>query len=83
MPSRTPLIIAGIALAIPILLPLMVWTYARPNPAIGGIPFYFWYQFLLVFVSVAGTSIAFRFVMTHERARRAVEKSARENGATQ
>lgn len=81
MPKRTPLIIAGIALAIPILLPLMVWTYARPNPELAGIPFFFWYQFLLVFVSVTGTSIAFRLVSTHERARRAVEKSERENGA--
>lgn len=81
MPSRTSLWIASIALAIPILLPLLVGTYARTDPKLAGIPFYFWYQFLLVFVSVAFTSIAYRLVVRHDTERREHERSERERDA--
>lgn len=72
-PGKGPLIIAGIALTIAIVLPLLTWTYARTDPKLGGIPFFYWYQFLLVIVSVALTSIAYRLVLSHERRRRAAE----------
>jgi uncharacterized protein YacL len=76
MPVRTPpgngrLIIAGVALAIAIVLPLLVWTYAKSGPELNGIPFFFWYQFLLVIVSVVLTSFAYQLVIAHERQRRA------------
>jgi hypothetical protein len=76
MPARTapgkgPLVIAGVALVVAIVLPLLVWTYAKSDPELGGIPFFFWYQFLLVIVSVVLTSIAYRLVIGHERQRRA------------
>jgi hypothetical protein len=78
MPARTapgkgPLIIAGVVLAVAIVLPLLVWTYAKSDPKLGGIPFFFWYQFLLVIVSVALTSIAYQLVIGHERRRRAAQ----------
>ena len=73
-PSRVPLVIAGICLAIGIVAPLLVGTYARIEPELGGIPFFYWYQFLLVIIVVILTSIAYRFVLQHERARRAREK---------
>ena len=76
-PSAPPgpgrLIGAGIALAIAIVVPLLVWTYARTTPDLGGIPFFFWYQFLLVILSVGLTTIAFRLVASHDRDRRAVQ----------
>lgn len=70
-PGKAPLVLAGTALTIAIVLPLMVWTYARTGPELGGIPFFFWYQFLLVIVSVVLTSIAYWLVIGHERQRRA------------
>ncbi len=70
-PGKGPLVLAGIALSVAIILPLLVWTYAKTEPVLGGIPFFFWYQFLLVLVSVALTSIAYRLVIGHERQRRA------------
>jgi phosphoglycerol transferase MdoB-like AlkP superfamily enzyme len=80
MPSRpsTPpgpgrLIAAGVALSIAIIVPLLVWTYARTTPEIGGVPFFFWYQFLLVVVSVGFTTVAFRLVASHDRDRRAAQ----------
>ena len=72
-PGIAPLIIAGVALAIAIILPLLVWIYAKPEPQWNGIPFFFWYQFLLVIVSVVLTSFAYWLVIGHERQRRAAE----------
>ena len=76
-PSAPPgpgrLIAAGVALAVAIVVPLLVWTYAKTTPELGGIPFFFWYQFLLVIVSVVLTSIAFRLVRSHDRDRRAAQ----------
>ena len=70
-PGPGRLIAAGVALAIAIIVPLLVWTYAKTEPELGGIPFFFWYQFLLVILSVVLTSIAFRLVASHDRDRRA------------
>jgi hypothetical protein len=69
-PGKGPLVLAGIALAVAIILPLLVWTYAKTDPELWGVPFFFWYQFLLVLVSVALTSIAYWLVIGHERQRR-------------
>ena len=55
------------------MVPLLVWTYARTEPTLWGIPFFFWYQFALVAASVVLTSIAYRLVISHERQRRICE----------
>ncbi|MBC7632027.1 MAG: DUF3311 domain-containing protein [Flavobacterium sp.] len=72
-PRRGLLVIAGAALAVAVILPLLVSTYARTEPVLGGVPFFFWYQFVLVLVSVVLTSLALRLVLAHERQRRAAE----------
>ena len=69
---------AGVALATAIVVPLLVWTYAKTDPELWGIPFFFWYQFLLVVGSVVLTSIAYKLVIDHERKRRLAE--GRTNG---
>ncbi len=70
-PGPGRFIAASVALAIAIVVPLLVWTYARTSPELAGIPFFFWYQFLLVILSVGLTTIAFRLVASHDRDRRA------------
>jgi membrane protein implicated in regulation of membrane protease activity len=72
-PGPGRLIAASVALGIAIVVPLLVWTYARTTPELAGIPFFFWYQFLLVVVSVVLTTIAFRLVASHDRDRRAAQ----------
>lgn len=72
-PGPAPLVIAGVLLAVAIAGPLMVWTYAREDPELGGIPFFFWYQFVQIFISVALTSGAYALVIGHERRRRIAE----------
>lgn len=81
-PTKGPIVAAGFCLVVAIVLPLLVWTYAKTDPTLWGIPFFFWYQFLLVFVSVALTSAAYRLVIGHEKQRRAYERSLRGNGRT-
>ena len=78
-PAKGPLVAAGVCLIVAIVLPLLVWTYAKTDPKLWGSPVLFWYQFLLVFVSVAMTSVAYRLVIGHERRRRAYEESLRGN----
>lgn len=79
-PTKGRLVAAGVCLVVAIVVPLLVWTYAKTDPTLWGIPFFFWYQFLLVALSMALTSIAYRLVIVHERQRRAHEQSLRGNG---
>lgn len=57
------LVLAGILLAIPIVALCWVSTYAKEDPKLGGIPFFFWYQFLWVFITAALTYAAHRIVL--------------------
>ncbi|MBA2532139.1 MAG: DUF3311 domain-containing protein [Nocardioidaceae bacterium] len=57
-------------LAVPVVLPLLVSTYARVDPTIAGIPFFFWYQLALIPVSVVFLLIAYRLVASSGRDRR-------------
>ncbi len=61
--NKSLLVVAGILLAIPIVALCWVSTYARETPKINGIPFFFWYQFLWVFITAALTYTAHRIVL--------------------
>lgn len=65
--------IAGVLLALSIVVPLLVSTYAKDEPRLWGFPFFYWYQLLWVFISAATVSIAYRLVMGEERKRRAAQ----------
>ena len=56
------LAVAGVLLAIPIIALLLVGTYAKAEPPLGGFPFFIWYQFLWVFITSAFTYSAYRIV---------------------
>ena len=61
--NKTLLVVAAILLAIPIVALLWVDSYARETPRLGGFPFFFWYQFLWVFICAAMTYAAHRLVL--------------------
>ena len=67
--KRGLLALALAALAVPVVLPLLVSTYARVEPRLAGIPFFFWYQFALIPVSAVLTFVAYRLVRAAERDR--------------
>ena len=57
------MVLAGICLAIPLIALLWVSSYAKETPKLGGVPFFFWYQFLWVFITAALTYTAHRLVL--------------------
>ena len=65
--KRGLLVAAGILLAIPIVALSWVSSYARETPELGGIPFFFWYQFLWVFICAGLTYAAHRLVLAARR----------------
>ena len=71
-PTRQPLprstvALAGLLLVIPLVALAIVPVYARSNPHLWGFPFFYWYQFVWVFVTAAFTYGAYLVV---RRARR-------------
>jgi hypothetical protein len=53
---------AGVLLAIPIIALLWVPLYARKDPELWGIPFFYWYQMLWVILCGFCTAGAYQFV---------------------
>jgi len=54
---------AGVCLLVPIVALMWVASYNQETPRLGGIPFFFWYQFLWVFITSALTYTAHRLVL--------------------
>jgi hypothetical protein len=62
--QRTGLmVLAGILLVIPIVALLWVGSYDSIEPRLAGFPFFFWYQFLWVFLCSAMTFAAYRLIL--------------------
>ena len=54
--------VAGVLLAVAVVVPLLVGVYDREDPALFGFPFFYWFQFLLIPIASALTYVAFRLV---------------------
>ena len=61
--NKTLIVIAAVLLALPILALTWVSSYARETPRLWGFPFFFWYQFLWVFICAGCTYTAHRLVL--------------------
>src|SRR5680860_184735 len=57
--TRRTWIIVSVLLAIPIVVPLLVNTYAQEGPELFGFPFFYWYQFFMIVVASTLTFTAF------------------------
>lgn len=57
------LVAAGVLLLIPIVALMWVGSYAKVEPRLWNIPFFFWYQFMWVFLCSAMTYSAHRLVL--------------------
>jgi Protein of unknown function (DUF3311) len=62
----------AVLLAVPLVALMWVSSYNKAEPRLGGVPFFYWYQFLWVFIAAACTTVAYRLVMGYERRRRAL-----------
>jgi len=61
------LLAAAVLLLAPLVALLWVDSYAKRGPELWGFPFFYWYQFLWVFIASACTWLAYQLVT---RARR-------------
>ncbi|WP_419997701.1 DUF3311 domain-containing protein [Streptomyces boninensis] len=74
-PGRQPVItptrvVAGLCLFAPFIGILWVSSYAKIQPTLGGVPFFYWYQMLWVFISAVLTSVAFLLIRREQRTRK-------------
>ena len=70
-PARPlPYVISGVLLVIAIVLPLLVPIYARSEPTLGGIPFFYWYQMLWVLIDSGLLWICYALIVREDRRRR-------------
>lgn len=66
-------VLVGAVLLITILMPLLVPVYAKEEPALGGVPFFFWFQFLLIPVTAVLTFMCYR-IISRQKARERQER---------
>ena len=65
--SRGRWILICVLLTPPVVLPLLVGIYDRPDPTLFGFPFYFWFQLALIPVAVVLTVTAYYLAKEAER----------------
>jgi hypothetical protein len=61
------MVAAGVLLAIPLIALMWVPSYAKEDPKLFGFPFFFWYQFLWVFICSAMTWTAYKLTLAARR----------------
>ncbi|MET9546070.1 MULTISPECIES: DUF3311 domain-containing protein [unclassified Streptomyces] len=70
-PVVTPVrVVVAVCLVAPFVAMLWVSSYARIEPTLIGIPFFYWYQMLWVVISTVLTMIAYKLWQRDQRARK-------------
>jgi membrane protein implicated in regulation of membrane protease activity len=64
------LVAIGVLVAAPVVALMWVSSYARATPRLWGMPFFYWYQFLWVFLAAGCTYAAYRLVLATTPRRR-------------
>ncbi|MBK3520355.1 MULTISPECIES: DUF3311 domain-containing protein [Streptomyces] len=76
-PVVTPVrVIIALCLIAPFVAMLWVGSYAKVDPTLIGIPFFYWYQMLWVLISAALTMLAYKLWQRDQRARKAASGGA-------
>ncbi|MEU0286757.1 DUF3311 domain-containing protein [Streptomyces sp. NPDC052492] len=76
-PVVTPVrVVIGLCLVAPFVAMLWVGSYAKTDPVLIGIPFFYWYQMAWVLISTALTMIAYKLWQRDQRARTAPKGGA-------
>ena len=70
-PTVTPVrVVIGLCLVAPFVAMLRVGSYAKTDPTLIGIPFFYWYQMAWVLISTLLTVTAYKLWQRDQRARR-------------
>ncbi|WP_343999959.1 DUF3311 domain-containing protein [Streptomyces thermocarboxydovorans] len=76
-PVVTPVrVVIGLCLVAPFVAMLWVGSYAKTDPVLIGIPFFYWYQMLWVLISTTLTMVAYKLWQRDQRARKASKGGA-------
>ncbi|WP_406863056.1 DUF3311 domain-containing protein [Streptomyces sp. HUAS MG47] len=74
-PTVTPVrVVVALCLVAPFVAMLWVSSYAKTEPYLAGIPFFYWYQMAWVVLSTALTMVAFKLWQRDQRARKGGEQ---------
>ena len=78
-PARPgPYVASTTLIAIAIIVPLIVPLYAFAEPSLWGIPFFYWYQLLWVFIASGLLAIAYLIIRKEDRRRRDAVRDERD-----
>ncbi|MFG3154189.1 DUF3311 domain-containing protein [Streptomyces sp. NPDC048219] len=70
-PTVTPVrVVIALCLVAPFVAMLWVGSYAKTDPTLIGIPFFYWYQMAWVLISTVLTVLAYKLWQRDQRARR-------------
>ncbi len=69
-------VVIALCLVAPFVAVLWVGSYAKTDPVVIGIPFFYWYQMLWVLLSTALTMVAYKLWQRDRRARSASKGGA-------
>ncbi|WP_256106261.1 DUF3311 domain-containing protein [Streptomyces sp. ODS05-4] len=77
LPVVTPVrVVIALCLVAPFVAMLWVGSYARIEPTLIGVPFFYWYQMAWVLVSTVLTVVAYQLWHREQRARKAAKGGA-------
>lgn len=62
-------VVIALCLIAPFVAMLWVGSYAKADPELAGIPFFYWYQMLWVLISTLLTMVAYKLWQRDQRAR--------------
>jgi hypothetical protein len=68
--DKRKMVAAGVLLLIPVVALMWVPIYAREDPKLWDVPFFFWYQFLWVFLCSGMTWTAYKLTLSARAPRR-------------
>ncbi|MFE5582377.1 DUF3311 domain-containing protein [Kitasatospora sp. NPDC056531] len=70
-PVTAERLLAGIALAVPVVALLWVSSYSKPDPVLGGMPLFYWYQLMWIPLTALFTGAAHLLLTWDEKNRAA------------
>jgi hypothetical protein len=82
-PVVTPVrVVIALCLLVPFVAMLWVGSYAKTDPALIGVPFFYWYQMMWVFLSTVLTVVAHQLWKRDQRTRASARgRASTEEGA--
>ncbi len=69
-------VVIALCLVAPFVAMLWVGSYAKTDPVVIGIPFFYWYQMLWVLISTLLTMVAYKLWQRDQRSRSASKGGA-------